>query len=95
MKTNSRLTRSFSTACVVAAVVGLFCAPRLTLAQDAISEPAQKTIGATAKKEMLPSLIVMNARGTSLAGTALTLTGVAPNPTLFADRPGINSVFWR
>ncbi|MGK9167633.1 hypothetical protein KXR53_15115 [Inquilinus limosus] len=87
MKRNGRWTKSFPTACVVAGVVGLLCAPQLTLAQDAITEPTQKTIGAPAKKEMVPSLIVMNARGASLAGTTLTLTGVAPNSIVFADRP--------
>ncbi|TSD83757.1 hypothetical protein FFK22_036180 [Mycobacterium sp. KBS0706] len=35
----------------------------------------------------MPSLIVINARGASLAGTTLTLTGVSPNSIVFADRP--------
>ena len=35
----------------------------------------------------MPSLIVMNARGASLQGGQLTLTGVAPNSIVFADRP--------
>jgi len=74
-------------ACFVAAVVGLLCAPVPALAQDAISEPAEKTIGAPAKKEIVPSLIVMNSRGARLEGMTLTLTGVAPNSILFADRP--------
>ena len=37
--------------------------------------------------EIVPSLIVMNARGASLQGGKLTLTGVAPNSIVFADRP--------
>ena len=36
---------------------------------------------------MVPSLIVMNARGASLQGQTLTLTGVSPNSITFADRP--------
>ena len=48
--------------------------------------PLQKTIG-QARPEIVPSLIVMNARGASLQGGKLTLTGVAPNSIVFADRP--------
>ncbi len=55
-------------------------------AQDAISAPAAKTIG-VAKPEMVPSLIVLNAGAATLAGDTLTLTGVASNAILFADRP--------
>ena len=55
-------------------------------AQDAISAPAQKTIGAP-KSEMIPSLAVINSRGASLQGNALTMTGVSPNSIVFADRP--------
>jgi hypothetical protein len=80
-------TRIAPTAYVIAVVAGLLCGPGLALAQDAMTEPAQKTIGAPAKKEMVPSLIVMNSRGARLEGTTLTLTGVSPNSILFADRP--------
>ena len=48
--------------------------------------PLQKTIG-QARAEIVPSLIVMNARSASLQGGTLTLTGVAPNSIVFADRP--------
>src|SRR5580765_8019461 len=64
----------------------LFAAPAMAHAQDAISAPAQKTIGA-AKSAMVPSLAVLNSRGASLQGDTLTLTGVAPNSIIFADRP--------
>jgi hypothetical protein len=60
------------------------------LAQTAPSTPQhiplQKTIG-QAGPDIVPSLIVMNARGASLQGGKLTLTGVAPNSIVFADRP--------
>jgi hypothetical protein len=55
-------------------------------AQDAITAPAQKRIG-SAKTEIVPSLIVMNAQGATLEGETLTLSGVAPNSIVFADRP--------
>jgi hypothetical protein len=69
----------------IAAAV-LFSAPVAALAQDAISAPASKTIG-VAKPEMVPSLIVLNSGGATLDGTTLTLTKVAGNAIIFADRP--------
>jgi len=48
--------------------------------------PLQKTIG-QAGPEIVPSLIVMNARGASLQGGKLILAGVAANSIVFADRP--------
>lgn len=67
-------------------VVGLLYAPGWALAQNAITAPAQKTIGQS-KVEMVPSVIVINSRGASLQGKTLTLTGVSPNCIVFADRP--------
>ena len=55
-------------------------------AQNAIKEPAAKTIGVH-KQEIVPSLIVMNADGAKLEGNTLTLTGIATNSIIFADRP--------
>ncbi len=55
-------------------------------AQDAISAPAQKTIGAP-KSEMIPSLAVINSHSATLQGTTLTMTGVSSNSIVFADRP--------
>ena len=72
------------------AVAGLLSAPVLALAQTAATPPAhvplQKTIG-QAGAGIVPSLIVMNARGASLQGGKLTLTGVSSNSIVFADRP--------
>jgi len=45
--------------------------------------PAKSTV----KADMVPSLIVMNARGASLQGQTLTLTGISANSIVFADRP--------
>jgi hypothetical protein len=55
-------------------------------AQDAITAPAQRSIGAT-KSQMVPSLAVINSGGASLTGGKLTLSGVAANSIVFADRP--------
>jgi hypothetical protein len=48
--------------------------------------PLQKTIG-QGKTQVVPSLIVMQARGATLEDGKLTLTGVSPNAIVFADRP--------
>ena len=78
------------TACILMTAICLFCSPGLALAQTASSTPAhvplQKTIG-QARPEVVPSLIVLNARGASLQGQTLTLVGVTPNSIVFADRP--------
>jgi hypothetical protein len=72
---------------------GLLWAPGLAFGQDSAAPaqhvPLQKTIGgsASAKTEVEPSLIVMNADGVTLTGDKLTLIGVAPNSIIFADRP--------
>jgi len=78
------------TACILMTAICLFCSLGLALAQTASSTPPhvplQKTIG-QARPEVVPSLIVLNARGASLQGQTLTLVGVAPNSIVFADRP--------
>src|SRR6516162_619545 len=79
---------NFKLPLIIGAAAAIF-AFNVALAQNApnaISAPAQKSIGAT-KPEMVPSLIVMNARGATLQGDKLTLTGVSPNSIVFADRP--------
>ncbi len=78
--------RSSRTTYMLMTVGFLLCAPGWTVAQNAITTPAQKTIGQS-KVEIVPSLIVMNARGASLQGQTLTLTGVSPNSIVFSDRP--------
>lgn len=68
----------------------LLCWPALALGQAAPPAPPhmplQKTIG-QAKQEVVPSLIVLNARGASLQGGKLALSGAATNAIVFADRP--------
>ena len=82
-----RLQRSI---CQLMTIAALLCLPILSYAQ---TPPTTNPTGAspsgksTVKVEMVPSLIVMNARGASLQGQTLTLTGVSPNSITFADRP--------
>src|ERR1700741_4483428 len=77
---------------VVIAVAGILClcVPQSAFAQSATTTPPhvplQKTIG-QAKTEVVPSLIVFNARGASLQGGKLVLNGITPNSIIFADRP--------
>ena len=73
-------------ACMLLAVTSLCATPQLAFAEDAISSPAQKTIGAS-KTEMVPSLAVLNSRSATLQGNKLTLNGVSLNSIIFADRP--------
>jgi hypothetical protein len=72
---------------LVASAAALFAVPGVALAQDAISAPAQKTIGVPAKSGMIPSLAVINSRGATLQGNTLTMTDVGLNSIVFADRP--------
>ena len=76
------------TGCMIIAVLLCGAAPALAQSTPATPEhvPLQKTIG-QAGPDIVPSLIVMNARGASLQGGKLTLTGAAPNSIVFADRP--------
>src|SRR6478609_2525857 len=76
------------TGCMIIALLLCGAAPALAQTTPATPEhvPLQKTIG-QAGPDIVPSLIVMNARGANLQGGKLTLTGVAPNSIVFADRP--------
>lgn len=46
-----------------------------------------KIIGNARKPTVVPSMIVLNARGAKLQDKKLVLDGVAPNAIVFADRP--------
>jgi hypothetical protein len=48
---------------------------------------APKTIGSPQQPQIVPSMIVLNARGAKLEGQKLTLDGISPNAIVFADRP--------
>jgi hypothetical protein len=84
----------FQTAAALMTAVVLAGAPGSVSAQGAATAPsnapAQKTIGVPSAPEaakMEPALIVMNAAGATLADNKLTLSGLAPNAVIFADRP--------
>jgi len=62
-------------------VAVLLAAPSLADAQTA------KTIGQTQQPKLVPSMIVLNARGAKLEGQKLVLEGISPNAIIFADRP--------
>ena len=46
-----------------------------------------KIIGRSQPPQIVPSMIVLNARGAKLEGQKLTLDGISPNAIVFADRP--------
>ena len=73
-------------ASIALVVAGVSFVPATVMAEDAISHPAKKPIGSS-QTHMIPSLAVLNAKGASLQGNKLTLTGVSPNSIVFADRP--------
>jgi len=85
---NPAFARKNRAACTIIAL--LLCGAAPALAQTTPSTPQhvplEKTIG-EAGPEIVPSLIVINARGASLQSGQLTLAGVAPNSIVFADRP--------
>jgi hypothetical protein len=72
-----------------AGLFALVAVPLSGTAQTAPPDDALKQIGvaSNAKPEIVPSLIVLNARGAALQGTTLTLLGAASNAIIFADRP--------
>lgn len=72
------------------AVAAILLLPGLALAEGTAPPPhvpLQKNIGQTSRPEVVPSLIVMNSDGATLADGKLTLTGVSTNSIVFADRP--------
>ncbi|MBW8787757.1 MAG: hypothetical protein JF594_08485 [Rhizobium leguminosarum] len=71
--------------CLIAIAAGLLSSTSV-LAQDAISAPAQKTIGAP-KSKMVPSLAVLNSGGARLENGKLTMSGISAVSIVFADRP--------
>lgn len=89
------------TALAVAAVIGSLVLPSAAaLAQAPAATPPQagaapqsgpyagpKTIGRPKAPVLVPSMIVLNARGASLENRKLVLDGVSPNAIVFADRP--------
>ena len=84
----------FRTAVALMTAVALAGAPGSVFAQGSTTAPPNappgKTIGVPGTPDATkvePSLIVMNAVSAMLDDNKLTLTGIAPNAIIFADRP--------
>ena len=60
-------------------------APATAATQAAPQAP--KTIGSPQQPQIVPSMIVLNARAPSSRASKLTLDGISPNAIVFADRP--------
>ena len=70
-------------------LLALAAGPLTATAQTEPPQSTMKQIGvpSLAKPEIVPSLIVLNARGAALQGGTLTLIGPSANAVIFADRP--------
>ena len=70
------------------ALVGASSASGQTTAQtQTTASGAPKVIGQPQQPRVVPSMIVLNAKGAKLGGGKLVLEGVSPNAIIFADRP--------
>jgi hypothetical protein len=66
----------------------LAASPLASVAQTAgAAAPTSKTIGQPQSPRVVPTMIVLNAKGAKLQGGKLVLEGIAPNAIIFADRP--------
>jgi hypothetical protein len=68
-------------------IIMLVLGALLACAVGATAQTQTKTIGTPQQPKMVPSLIVLNAKGVKLDGRTLVLEGVSPNAIVFADRP--------
>src|ERR1700716_966542 len=93
---NAQQRCSFLAALILAPTLTMGAAFAQTLtapsAPNAITAPAQKTIGVPKARQYSQALIVLNARGAQLDGKQLVLGrappgGVLPSATLFTSRP--------
>ena len=76
---------------VLATTALLAAAPLPSVAQTtgatAPTPASPKTIGQPQTPRLVPTMIVLNAKGAKLQGGKLVLEGIAPNAIIFADRP--------
>ena len=70
---------------ILAAALPVVASPP-AIAQTA-SPATPKVIGQPQQPRVVPSMIVLNAKGAKLGGGKLVLEGVSPNAIIFADRP--------
>jgi len=65
----------------------LILAALFGVATGAAAQTPPKIVGTPQQPQVVPSMIVLNAKASKLAGRTLTLEGVSPNAIVFADRP--------
>jgi hypothetical protein len=80
---------AFRSLAVLAAAASLLGLSAVVEAQTPPAPAAQtpKTVGRPQQPLVVPTMIVLNARGAKLEGQKLTLEGISPNAIIFADRP--------
>ncbi|SEP28042.1 hypothetical protein SAMN02990966_04806 [Rhodospirillales bacterium URHD0017] len=71
----------------IIAAVALPIAASLPAVAQTAPPGAPKVIGQPQQPRVVPSMIVLNAKGAKLGGGKLVLEGVSPNAIIFADRP--------
>ena len=87
------MARTVSALSTLLAIAALVCLPELAGSQtpSASSTMMHQSSAApsagSVKADMVPSLFVLNARGATVEGQTLTLSGVNPQAIVFADRP--------
>ena len=80
--------RSLAAVAAAATLIGLIpTAHAQTPAAPTVPSQTPKTIGRPEAPKVVPSMIVLNARGAKLQDKKLILEGVSPNAIVFADRP--------
>jgi hypothetical protein len=68
-------------------IAPVILAALLAASTGVVAQTQSKTIGTPQQPQIVPSMIVLNAKAAKLAGGKLTLDGVSPNAIVFADRP--------
>jgi len=71
----------------VLAIAALPMVASLPAIAQTANQGAPKVIGQPQQPRVVPSMIVLNAKGAKLGGGKLVLEGVSPNAIIFADRP--------
>jgi hypothetical protein len=71
----------------VLAAAALAMAASLPAIAQTANQGAPKVIGQPQQPRVVPSMIVLNAKGAKLQAGKLMLDGVSPNAIIFADRP--------
>ena len=77
----------FLAACATGALLALPAVAQTPPASPPAPANAPKVIGQAQQPRVVPSMIVLNAKGAKLGGGKLVLEGISPNAIIFADRP--------